>query len=86
MAERTSQLSEANAVLQKALAQIRTLHGLLPICMHCKRIRDDRGNWSPVEVYVHERTDAEFSHGLCPHCLATKYPEFAQDQEPDPKP
>jgi len=86
VAERTSQLTEANAVLQQALAQIRTLHGLLPICMHCKKIRDDRGNWSPVEVYVHERTDAQFSHALCPHCLATRYPEFARDEEPDPTP
>ena len=68
------------AALQKAVAQIKTLHGLLPICMHCKRIRDDRGHWSPVEVYVRERTDAEFSHGLCPSCLATKYPDFAQDE------
>jgi PAS domain S-box-containing protein len=72
---------QTEAALQKAVAQIRTLHGLLPICMHCKRIRDDRGTWSPVEVYVRERTDAEFSHGLCPHCLATKYPDFAQDEE-----
>lgn len=63
------------AALNKAVAQIKTLHGLLPICMHCKKIRDDRGNWSPVEVYVRERTDAEFSHGLCPHCFETKYPD-----------
>jgi len=72
---------QTEADLQKAVAQIKRLHGLLPICMHCKKIRDDRGNWSPVEVYVRERTDAEFSHGLCPHCLATKYPEFAQDED-----
>ncbi len=72
---------QTEAALQKAVAQIKRLHGLLPICMHCKKIRDDRGNWSPVEVYVRERTDAEFSHGLCPHCLATKYPEFAQDED-----
>jgi PAS domain S-box-containing protein len=74
------------AALQKAVAQIKTLRGLLPICMHCKKIRDDRGNWSPVEVYVRERTDAEFSHGLCPQCLATKYPDFAQDEDRPPKP
>jgi PAS domain S-box-containing protein len=75
---------QTEAALQKAVAQIKTLHGLLPICMHCKKIRDDRGQWSPVEVYVRERSDAEFSHGLCPHCLATKYPDFAQDEEPPP--
>jgi ketosteroid isomerase-like protein len=90
--QRTAQLHQANAVLerevaerrqteaalQKALAEIRTLHGLLPICMHCKMIRDDRGHWTPVEVYVGERTGAEFSHGLCPQCLATHYPDHAR--------
>jgi PAS domain S-box-containing protein len=77
---------QTEAALQKAVAQIKTLHGLLPICMHCKKIRDDRGQWSPVEVYVRERTDAQFSHGLCPQCLATKYPDFAQDDDPPRKP
>ena len=73
------------AALQSAVAQIKTLHGLLPICMHCKKIRDDRGNWSPVEVYVRERTDAEFTHGLCPHCLATRYPDFAANPDEQAK-
>jgi len=57
-----------------ALAQLNTLRGLLPICTHCKKIRDDRGDWSPLEVYVRAHSDAEFSHGLCPECLETKYP------------
>ncbi|HTN51499.1 MAG TPA: PAS domain S-box protein [Anaeromyxobacter sp.] len=72
---------QTEAALQKAVAQIKTLHGLLPICMHCKKIRDDRGQWSPVEVYVRERTDAEFSHGLCPQCLAERYPGVVPDEE-----
>ncbi|MBK9517970.1 MAG: nuclear transport factor 2 family protein [Anaeromyxobacter sp.] len=67
---------QTEAALQQAVAQIKTLHGLLPICMHCKKIRDDQGQWSPVEVFVRERTDAEFSHGLCPQCLAAKYPDL----------
>ena len=66
---------QTEAELKSAVAQIKTLRGLLPICMHCKRIRDDRSHWSPVEVYVRERTHAEFTHGLCPQCLATKYSE-----------
>jgi len=73
---------QTEAALQKAVAQIKTLHGLLPICMHCKKIRDDLGQWSPVEVYVRERTDAQFTHGLCPQCLATNYPEPPEDGEP----
>ena len=77
---------QTEAALQKAVAQLKTLHGLLPICMHCKKIRDDRGHWSPVEEYVRDRTDAEFSHGLCPQCLATKYPDFAQDDAGPRKP
>ena len=77
---------QTEAALRKAVAQIRTLHGLLPICMHCKQIRDDRGHWSPVEVYVRERTDAEFSHGLCPSCLAARYPDFEKDGEEPSRP
>jgi len=72
---------QTEAELRTAVAQIKTLHGLLPICMHCKKIRDDQGNWSPVEVYVRERTDAEFTHGLCPQCLSAKYPDFAEDED-----
>ena len=72
------------AELQQAQAQIKTLHGLLPICMHCKKIRDDRGRWSQVEVYVRERTDAVFSHGICPECLETKYPDLEMEEEKKP--
>jgi PAS domain S-box-containing protein len=82
IARDTSARKLTEAALHQAVAQIDTLHGLLPICMHCKKIRDDRGQWSPVEVYVEKRTDAEFSHGLCPDCLATRYPDTAQDDEP----
>jgi len=64
----------AQDALQRAFAQIKTLRGLLPICMYCKKIRDSRGEWSPVEVYVRDRTDAEFSHGLCPECAGKWYP------------
>ena len=54
--------------LQKALQEIKILSGLLPICMHCKKIRDDRGEWQRLEAYLRNRTDAEFSHGICPRC------------------
>jgi PAS domain S-box-containing protein len=77
---------QTETALQNAVAQIKTLHGLLPICMHCKKIRDDRGRWSPVEVYVAERTEAEFTHGLCPQCLATEYPDLAQEEGERSKP
>ena len=52
-----------------ALAEIKTLRGLVPICMYCKNIRDDAGFWQRVDVYVEEHSEAKFSHGLCPSCL-----------------
>jgi PAS domain S-box-containing protein len=73
------------AKLQKAMDDIRTLHGILPICMGCKNIRDDQGYWNKVEVYVSERTEAEFSHGLCPDCMKKLYPEFEEDTGNVPK-
>jgi hypothetical protein len=72
---RTSELATANAVLeekrgrlQRALDEVRTLRGIVPICMCCKKIRDDKGFWSQVEQYVSEHTEAQFSHGLCDDC------------------
>ncbi len=59
--------------LQKALAEIRTLRGLLPVCMHCKKIRDDQGFWQQMEAYFHMHSNVEFSHGLCPECLKIHY-------------
>jgi PAS domain S-box-containing protein len=60
--------------LQASLAQVQLLSGLLPICASCKKVRDDHGYWTQVEVYVRDRTHAEFTHGICPDC-AKKYRE-----------
>ena len=54
--------------LEEALAQVKTLQGLLPICAYCKKVRDDENYWHQVETYVACRTDARFSHGICPAC------------------
>jgi PAS domain S-box-containing protein len=62
--------------LQESLAHIKTLRGMLPICSFCKKIRDDQGNWQPMELYVKERTEAEFSHSFCPECAKRHYPDF----------
>ena len=67
--------------LQESLARIKTLNGLLPICASCKKIRDDRGYWEAVEVYVSERSGAEFTHGLCPDCAHKLYAEYFGDEE-----
>ncbi|MFA6224129.1 MAG: response regulator [Desulfomonilaceae bacterium] len=65
--------------LQQALNEVRTLRGFLPICSNCKKIRNDKGYWQAVEVYVQEHSDAQFSHGICPECLKKLYPEFATE-------
>jgi PAS domain S-box-containing protein len=61
--------------LQDHLAEIKSLRGILPICVYCKKIRDDDGFWEQVDVYVRDHSEAEFSHGLCPECLKENYPE-----------
>ena len=57
--------------LGEALAEIKTLRGIIPICTSCKKIRDDQGYWHQVEVYVRDHTEAQFSHGMCPECAKT---------------
>ena len=76
--ERERDLAEAErdktiAALQDALEDIKTLRGIVPICAHCKKIRDDKGYWNQVEIYVHEHSEAEFSHSICPDCLRELY-------------
>ena len=70
--------------LQEALDNVRALRGLLPICVACRKIRDDDGYWDQLENYVLKHTDTEFSHGLCPDCLQRLYPEFASGDNPPP--
>jgi hypothetical protein len=82
--ERTEKEKDrAIADLTEAMEEIRTLQGILPICAHCKKIRDDRGAWNQIEAYLHAHAGARFSHGLCPDCLRTHYPEVAEHGEKD---
>lgn len=69
--------------LRDALARVRTLSGLLPICSSCKNIRDDGGYWQAVEVYVQSHTEAAFSHALCPACARRLYPDLMGDWDPE---
>ena len=62
--------------LQEALANIKTLRGLLPICSYCKKIRDDKGYWNQIESYIRDHSGAEFTHGMCPECLKKHYPDL----------
>ena len=61
--------------LTEALANVKTLSGLLPICSSCKKIRDDKGYWNRLETYIETRTEADFTHGICPDCARKLYPE-----------
>jgi len=82
--EREKTISE----LKEALSKIKVLSGLIPICSHCKKIRNDAGYWQQLEAYITEHSDALFSHGICPDCLEKYYPEFAKkkrDEKDNPK-
>ncbi len=69
--------------LEHSMKEIRQLRGFLPICMNCKKIRDDKGYWTQVEVYISSHSETEFSHGLCPECARKMYPQFyAKGNEP----
>ncbi len=72
--------SEVIAELQKALKKVKTLSGFLPICASCKKIRDDKGYWNQIEVYISEHSEAEFSHGICPECAQKLYPDIYNEK------
>jgi len=62
--------------LQSALTEVKTLRGFLPICANCKNIRNDEGYWEQIEVYIKDRSDVDFSHSICPDCVAKLYPDL----------
>jgi hypothetical protein len=65
--------------LQEALAKVKTLTGLLPICASCKKIRDDNGYWNQIEDFIQTHSEAEFTHSFCPDCMKHLYPEIFQE-------
>ncbi len=70
------EMEKKNAELQKALAEIKTLRGFIPICASCKKIRNDEGYWEQIESYISSRSDAQFSHGCCEECAKKLYQEI----------
>jgi PleD family two-component response regulator len=83
--ERVIQLERAlrqkNKELSETLAHVKQLKGLLPICMFCKKIRNDENYWQKVEEYLVEHTGADFSHSICPECLEKHYPEYVEKKK-----
>jgi hypothetical protein len=67
--------------LQQTLQHVKRLQGILPICVKCKKIRDDKGYWNRIESYIREHSEADFSHGICPECAKKLYPDYIDDDE-----
>ena len=69
MKEQRDLLTRQKAELEAALAQVKLLEGIIPICSYCHKIRDDQNSWQQLEQYISEHSEAQFSHGVCPHCF-----------------
>jgi hypothetical protein len=63
-------------LIEKSMNEIQVLRGFLPICSHCKKIRDDKGDWKQLEKYIQDNSEAKFSHSMCPECAVANYPEY----------
>lgn len=74
--EATTKREQLIKDLKNALAKVKTLSGMLPICSACKKVRDDKGYWKQIERYISEHSEAEFSHSICPECAKRLYPDF----------
>lgn len=79
--ERTAKLYQKNKDLIEAFDNIKTLKGFVPICSSCKKIRDDQGYWQQIEQYIKENSEAQLSHGICPDCVKTMYPNLARNNK-----
>ena len=80
LTETKNSLESTNKELENALSEVKKLQGIIPICSHCKKIRDDQGAWQALEGYFRERSDAQFSHGICPDCMGKYYPDYSEDE------
>ncbi len=76
--ERTMELERRARELEAAISQVKQLEGIIPICMYCKKIRDDEQLWHQMEYYISEHSEAEFSHGICPDCMEKHFGESAK--------
>lgn len=79
--EQADELRRLNQALESALAAVKTLKGLIPICASCKKIRDDAGYWRQVEAYISDHSDATFTHGMCPICAEKMFKELEKDKQ-----
>lgn len=80
-----ARLEDRIGELERTLTEVRKLKRLLPICMYCKKIRDDGDYWQEIDAYIHEHTGTDFSHGVCPTCADTMVQEFTSASSPQRK-
>ena len=78
--KREKELQVRNEELESALKEIKTLRGFLPICMYCKKIRDDQGYWQQLEAYFTSHSEIAFSHGICGACAKSRFPDYFSDK------
>lgn len=69
--------------LQETIAEVKALRSILPLCCYCKKVRDDKGYWEQVDIYIHKHKLADISHGICPECSLKYYPDIDWDESPD---
>lgn len=77
----TRELTRKNRALREARQEIKALKGIIPICMHCKEIRDDGGYWRNLESYIEKHAGVQFSHGICPECMKQRYGQSGDEDE-----
>jgi len=68
-------------ITHRLFKRMKYLEGILPVCASCKRIRDEQNRWQPIESYIRDRSEAEFSHGICPDCALKLYPEYYKEDK-----
>ncbi len=78
LAQQAEELRAANLALMQAMAEVKALRGILPICFYCKKIKTEQGRWVDVGGYIHNNSEASVSHCLCPECLREHYPAMAE--------
>ena len=75
-------LLDSNRLAAERLADIKALRGILPICMHCKKIYDSDEKWTAMETYIENHSHAQFTHGLCPVCAVKHYGDYFDEEQP----
>lgn len=83
--EQRDLLAHKNRELEAALARVKLLEGIIPICMYCKKIRDDQNSWHQLEQYISDHSEAFFSHGICPQCEEKEVKRFKETKSPAPQ-